>query len=118
MYLNQFQEKDGYTFLKSNTINDNFWNFATQMTYQDFQKDGFLKNVEETFTQEDRIPCIYIPTSMKDSDLIQEYLFTNGYQIKAHDVLIGSYAAIVDGSIVIVAIIIGIYRFDIKKVPN
>ena len=35
-----------------------------------------------------------------------------------HDVLIGSYAAIVDGSIVIAAIIVGIYRFDIKKVSN
>lgn len=86
MYLNQCQEKDGYTFFKSNIISDNFWNFATQMTYQDFQRDEFLKEIEETFRQEDRIPCIYIPTFMKDSDLIQEYLFTNGYQIKDHDV--------------------------------
>lgn len=33
----------------------------------------------------------------------------------SHDILIRSYAAIIDGSIIIAAIIIGIYRFDIKK---
>lgn len=32
----------------------------------------------------------------------------------AHDIIIGSYAAILDTSIVTISILIGIYRFDIK----
>lgn len=86
MYLNQCQEIDGCTFFKSNIIKDNFWNFTTNITYQDFEKDGFLKNIEETFRQAERIPCIYIPTFMEDSDLIQKYLFSYEYEIKDHDV--------------------------------
>ena len=86
MYLNKCQEKDGYTFFKSNIISDNFGNFATHFSYRDLQGDGFLENIEETFRQENRTPCIYIPAFMEGSELIQEYLFNDGYQIKDHDV--------------------------------
>jgi ribosomal protein S18 acetylase RimI-like enzyme len=85
MYFDECQENEGYAFFKSNIINDNFWNFATCMTYQDFQKDRFLENVESTLKQQDRVPCIYIPTFMENSDLIREYLSSNSYQIKDHE---------------------------------
>lgn len=80
MYLDQCSENDGYTFFKSNIISDNYWNFAANVTYQDLCKDGLLSDIEDTFRQADRMPCIYIPDFMKDSDLIQEFLFSNGYK--------------------------------------
>lgn len=85
MFMDQYQEKDGFTFFRSNIINDSFWNFAANITYQNLKIDGFLKNLEETFRQEDRVPCIYIPTFAEDSDLIRGYLSGNGYQIRDHD---------------------------------
>lgn len=33
----------------------------------------------------------------------------------AHDIIIGSYAAIIDGIFLMISIMVGIYRFDVKK---
>lgn len=85
MYLSKCYEKDGFAFFKSDTINDNFWNFTANITYQDFQKIGFLNNMEQTFKYENRTPCIYIPSFIENIELIKEYLISNGYQTKDHD---------------------------------
>lgn len=39
----------------------------------------------------------------------------SGFFWLAHDILIGSYAAVIDGILLTVSIIIAMYRFDIKK---
>lgn len=85
MYLDTLKDEENYILYSSNLIDDNFWNFVSNINTNELLTGNLLKKIECDFKNINREPCIYIPNFIDKYKDIEDYLLKNSYQIGDHD---------------------------------
>lgn len=94
LYFDNEIKKDGYDVYKSDIITDNFWNIAVLSKEHVFDDESVLIDIEQSFTDIDRKPCIYIPRTINKYAGYKNRLVDSGYAVNDTD----AYMVFMDSS--------------------